>query len=178
VRQSVALYEDRLGGVRLDVLLAPSLPAAMLDPEQMRRVLVNLIDNALEAVEASTDERRVTVATGHDPARSLLLVEVADTGHGVARRDLPRLFQPYFTTRGRGTGLGLAIVQRIVTDHGGRIRAEQNHPRGARFVVELPAADDAATRGQGGGAETRGGENSDPPRPRVPASPRPASADV
>ncbi|HEY9285246.1 MAG TPA: ATP-binding protein, partial [Pyrinomonadaceae bacterium] len=142
VRQSIALYEDRLGGVRLDVLLAHALPAAMLDPEQMRRVLVNLIDNALEAVEAATDERRVTVATGHDPARSLLLVEVADTGHGVARRDLPRLFQPYFTTRGRGTGLGLAIVQRIVTDHGGRIRAEQNHPRGARFVVELPAAEE------------------------------------
>jgi two-component system, NtrC family, nitrogen regulation sensor histidine kinase NtrY len=142
VRQSVALYEDRLGGVRLDVLLAPALPAAMLDAEQMRRVLVNLIDNALEAVEASAEERRVTVATGHDPARSLLLVEVADTGHGVARRDLPRLFQPYFTTRGRGTGLGLAIVQRIVTDHGGRIRAEQNHPRGARFVIEIPVADE------------------------------------
>jgi two-component system nitrogen regulation sensor histidine kinase NtrY len=177
VRQSVALYEDRLGGVRLDVLLAPVLPAAMLDPEQMRRVLVNLIDNALEAVEDATDERRVTVATGHDPARALLLVEVADTGHGVARRDLPRLFQPYFTTRGRGTGLGLAIVQRIVTDHGGRIRAEQNHPRGARFVVELPAAEDAATRGQGD-AGTRGEENSDSPRHRAAASPRPASTDV
>ena len=151
VRQSIALYEDRLGGVRLDVLLAHALPAALLDPEQMRRVLVNLIDNALEAVEAATDERRVTVATGHDPARSLLLVEVADTGHGVARRDLPRLFQPYFTTRGRGTGLGLAIVQRIVTDHGGRIRAEQNYPRGARFVVELPVAEEtqrSEVRGQ------------------------------
>ncbi|HLL76251.1 MAG TPA: ATP-binding protein [Pyrinomonadaceae bacterium] len=177
VRQSVALYEDRLGGVRLGVLLAPALPAAMLDPEQMRRVLVNLIDNALEAVESSADERRVTVATGHDPARGHLLVEVADTGHGVARRDLPRLFQPYFTTRGRGTGLGLAIVQRIVTDHGGRIRAEQNHPRGARFVVELPAAEEAAMRRQGNG-EARGEENSDSPRHRVTASPRPASTDV
>jgi two-component system, NtrC family, nitrogen regulation sensor histidine kinase NtrY len=159
VRQSVALYEDRLGGARLDVLLAPALPAALLDPEQMRRALVNLIDNALEAVETAAGERRVTVATGHDPARGHLLVEVADTGHGFAGRDLPRLFQPYFTTRGRGTGLGLAIVQRIVTDHGGRIRAEQNRPRGARFVVELPAAEEA-----------RQGENSSVVRGQLPVA--------
>jgi two-component system, NtrC family, nitrogen regulation sensor histidine kinase NtrY len=150
VRQAVKLYEDRLEGVRLDVLLAPALPPGMLDPEQLRRALVNLIDNALEALadtEPDTEAgRRVTVATGHDPARGVLLVEVADTGHGIARRDLPRLFQPYFSTRGRGTGLGLAIVQRVVTEHGGRIRAEQNHPRGARFVVELPAAEEAGNK--------------------------------
>ncbi len=143
VRQAVALYEDRLAGVRLDVHLARTLPAAMLDAEQMRRVLVNLIDNALEAMtEQAQGERRVTVATAHDPARSLLFVEVADTGHGIARPDFPRLFQPYFSTRGRGTGLGLAIVQRIVTDHGGRIRAEANRPRGAKFVVELPVTEE------------------------------------
>ncbi|HEX8853866.1 MAG TPA: ATP-binding protein, partial [Pyrinomonadaceae bacterium] len=88
-------------------------------------------------------ERRITVATGHDPARGLLLAEVTDTGHGIARTDFPRLFQPYFTTRGRGTGLGLAIVQRILSDHGGRIRAESNRPRGARMIIELPVAEDA-----------------------------------
>ncbi|MDT7605178.1 MAG: two-component system, NtrC family, nitrogen regulation sensor histidine kinase NtrY [Acidobacteriota bacterium] len=142
VRQAVALYEDRLDDVRLDVLLAPTLPNAMLDAEQVRRVFVNLIDNALEATAHTEGERRITVATGHDPGRGLLLVEVADTGHGIAREDFPRLFQPYFSTRGRGTGLGLAIVQHIINDHGGRIRAEQNHPRGAKFLVEIPVAEE------------------------------------
>jgi two-component system nitrogen regulation sensor histidine kinase NtrY len=177
VRQAVALYEDRLDDVRLDVLLAPTLPAAMIDPEQLRRVFVNLIDNALEAMAHNDGERRITVATAHDPARGLLLAEVADTGHGIAREDYPRLFQPYFSTRGRGTGLGLAIVRHIVGDHGGRIRARSNHPRGAKFFVELPVAEETATRGQGD-AETRGQEDSHSPRLRVSASLRPPSPDV
>src|SRR5579885_1970920 len=143
VRQAVALYEDRLEGVRLDVLLARELPGALLDAEQLRRVFVNLIDNSIEALTEAEGDRRITVATGHDPARGLLIAEVTDTGHGIARADFARLFQPSFSTRGRGTGLGLAIVQRIMTEHGGRIRAESNRPRGARMIVELPVADDS-----------------------------------
>ncbi|HVF57626.1 MAG TPA: ATP-binding protein [Pyrinomonadaceae bacterium] len=147
VRQAVALYEDRLGEARIDVRLAHTLPGAMLDAEQIRRVFVNLIDNSIEALADADGERRITIATAHDPARGLLLAEVADTGHGIARSDLSRLFQPYFSTRGRGTGLGLAIVQRIVAEHGGRIRPEQNRPHGARMIVELPVADDTQERG-------------------------------
>lgn len=143
IKQAVALYEDRLDGVRLDALLAPRLPASLLDAEQLRRVFVNLFDNALEALADVEDERRITIATAHDPARGLILAEIADTGHGIRREDFPRLFQPYFSTRRRGTGLGLAIVQRIIADHGGRIRAESNRPRGARMIVELPVAEDA-----------------------------------
>jgi two-component system nitrogen regulation sensor histidine kinase NtrY len=139
VKQAVTLYEDRLEDVRMDVHLARTLPPAMLDAEQLRRVFVNLIDNALEALASIDGERRVTVATAHDPARGLLLIEITDTGHGIPRADLSRLFQPYFSTRGRGTGLGLAIVYRIIADHGGRIRAESNRPRGAKFIIELPA---------------------------------------
>jgi nitrogen fixation/metabolism regulation signal transduction histidine kinase len=146
VRQAVALYEDRLDDVRLDVLLAPTLPSAMIDAEQLRRVFVNLIDNALEAIAHNEGERRITVATAHDPSRGVLLAEVADTGHGIAREDFPRLFQPYFSTRGRGTGLGLAIVRHIINDHGGRIRAEPNRPHGAKFMVELPVAEDGQER--------------------------------
>jgi two-component system nitrogen regulation sensor histidine kinase NtrY len=138
VTQAVKLYEDRLNGVRVDVRLGRSFPAAMLDVEQLRRVLVNLIDNALEALQSVEDERRITVATAHDAARGLFLIEVTDTGHGIPRADYARLFQPYFSTRERGTGLGLAIVQRIVMDHGGRIRVEANRPRGAKFIIELP----------------------------------------
>ena len=148
VRQAVSLYRERLEDVRLDVLLAPTLPGALLDTEQLRRVFVNLIDNAVEALAVADGERRITVATAHDPARGLLIAEVADTGHGIARHDIARLFQPYFSTRGRGTGLGLAIVHRIMTEHGGRIRAESNRPRGARMIIELPVAEDAHQRAQ------------------------------
>lgn len=146
VRQAVSLYEDRLEGVRMDVLLAPALPGALLDAEQIRRVFVNLIDNSVEAVGEIEGDRRITVATGHDPARGLLIAEVTDTGHGIARTDFARLFQPYFSTRGRGTGLGLAIVQRVMTEHGGRIRAESNRPRGARMIIELPVSEEGQSR--------------------------------
>jgi signal transduction histidine kinase len=111
----------------------------MLDTEQLRRVFVNLIDNASNALADLDGERLINIATSFDSDRSLLIAAVSDTGHGIAPADFKRLFQPYFSTRGSGTGLGLAIVQRIVLEHGGRIRAGVNYPRGARFVIELPA---------------------------------------
>jgi two-component system, NtrC family, nitrogen regulation sensor histidine kinase NtrY len=143
VQQAVTLYTDRLDGIRLDVLLGQALPPAMLDTEQLRRVFINLIDNSLEALASIEEERRITVATGYDPSRNLLLVEVADTGHGIPRSNFAKLFQPYFSTRERGTGLGLAIVHRIITEHGGRIRAGSNHPRGAKFTIELPSIENS-----------------------------------
>jgi len=139
VGQAVGLYEGRLDGVIIDLNLAQELPAAMLDMEQMRRVFVNLIDNALDALLKAGGEKRIVIKTVHDAERSLLLAEVSDTGQGIAPGDFRRLFQPYFSRRDSGTGLGLAIVQRIVLEHRGRIRAETNHPHGARFVIELPA---------------------------------------
>ncbi|MBA3354344.1 MAG: HAMP domain-containing protein [Pyrinomonadaceae bacterium] len=138
VRHAVALYEDRHDGVQIETTLAATMPLAMLDTEQLRRVFVNLVDNALGALAEMEGERRITIATTNDTARSLLIAEVIDTGHGIRSGDFKRLFQPYFSTRGTGTGLGLAIVQRIVLEHRGRIRAEANYPRGARFVIELP----------------------------------------
>ena len=139
VRHAAALYEDRLDGVKMELELHPALPSAMLDSEQLRRVFVNLIDNALGALTGMKEERTITITTTHDNARSLLLAEVSDTGHGIPFGDFKKLFQPYFSTRGSGTGLGLAIVQRIILEHRGRIRAEPNSPRGARFIIELPA---------------------------------------
>jgi nitrogen fixation/metabolism regulation signal transduction histidine kinase len=139
VRHASALYEGRLPGVTVETKLDSNLPAAMLDTEQLRRVFVNLIDNASNALTDLDGERLINISTSFDPVRSLLIAEVADTGHGIRPADFKRLFQPYFSTRGSGTGLGLAIVQRIVLEHGGRIRAGVNYPRGARFVIELPA---------------------------------------
>jgi two-component system nitrogen regulation sensor histidine kinase NtrY len=139
VRHAVGLYEDRYDGVKIETKLDETLPAAMLDSEQLRRVFVNLIDNALDALAGQEEERLITISTLHDIGRSVLVAEVADTGHGIPPTDFRRLFQPYFSTRGTGTGLGLAIVQRIILEHRGRIRAETNYPRGARFIVEMPA---------------------------------------
>jgi two-component system nitrogen regulation sensor histidine kinase NtrY len=139
VRHAIALYDGRLDGVEMETSLDANLPPAMLDTEQLRRVFVNLIDNASNALATVDTEKLITITTSFDPVRSLLVAEVADTGHGIRPSDFRRLFQPYFSTRGSGTGLGLAIVQRIILEHGGRIRAEANYPRGARFVIELPA---------------------------------------
>jgi len=136
VTQAAGLYVDRLDGVALTLDLDRELPMSMLDVEQIKRVFVNLIDNA---VQAANGEQQITISTSHDAERSLLRAEVADTGHGIEPGDFRRLFEPYFSRRDSGTGLGLAIVQRIVMEHGGHIRAERNHPHGAKFVIELPA---------------------------------------
>jgi PAS domain S-box-containing protein len=139
VGQAVGLYEERLDQVSIKLELDQQLPAAMLDVEQLKRVFVNLIDNALAAVTQVDGEKLITIRTVHDTERSLLLAEVVDTGQGIRPEDYRRLFQPYFSRRDSGTGLGLAIVQRIILEHRGRIKAETNYPRGARFVIELPA---------------------------------------
>jgi two-component system nitrogen regulation sensor histidine kinase NtrY len=140
IRQTTLLYEERLNGVALRLDLDPQMPPAMLDVEQMKRVFVNLIDNAVEAIVDVDGERRIVVTSRHDATRDLVMTKVEDTGEGIAAGEFKRLFQPYFSTRGRGTGLGLAIVSRIITEHGGRVYAEANVPRGARFVIELPVS--------------------------------------
>jgi two-component system, NtrC family, nitrogen regulation sensor histidine kinase NtrY len=144
VVNSLKLYDERLSGVRLATALAPQLPAVMIDCEQIKRALVNLIDNAAEAMADGDGDRRITVITREVPERRSLQLVVADTGPGISPEDRERIFEPYFSTRKRGTGLGLAIVSRIVTEHQGRIRVLENSPRGARFIIELPVAEQAA----------------------------------
>jgi nitrogen fixation/metabolism regulation signal transduction histidine kinase len=139
ISQAVGLYKDRLDGVSISLYLDSDLPQAMLDVEQIKRVFVNLIDNAINALSL-TPEKQITITTSHDVERSLVCAEVADTGQGIEAGDFQRLFQPYFSKRDSGTGLGLAIVQQIILEHRGRIRAERNNPRGAKFLIELPTA--------------------------------------
>jgi nitrogen fixation/metabolism regulation signal transduction histidine kinase len=134
-RSAVRLFEEEREGVSVRVESGLSRDTVRLDPDQIKRALVNLIDNALEACgESGEIVVRLTDREGR------CRIEVADTGRGVPARDREKLFLPDFTTKGRGTGLGLAIVYRIVTDHRGTIRVEDNRPRGARFIIELPAA--------------------------------------
>ena len=140
IRQSAALYDDRFADVEIELNLAENLPNVLIDDEQLRRVFVNLIENATESFAETQTEKTITVKTFHDAARDLIVAEVADNGSGISPSDFQKLFQPYFSTKGRGTGLGLAIVQRIVSEHRGKIRAVNNSSKGAKFVVELPVA--------------------------------------
>jgi PAS domain S-box-containing protein len=138
VSQAAGLYEERLDGVTMVLELDRELPPAMLDVEQIKRVFVNLIDNAMDALSQIPDEKQIKITTKLDTDRSVLRAEVADTGRGIDPGDFRRLFEPYFSRRDSGTGLGLAIVQRTILEHGGQIRAERNYPHGARFIIELP----------------------------------------
>jgi len=136
IRQSAALYEDR--GAIIELNLAENLPASMIDEEQLKRVFVNLIENSIEAFDKTQEDKRISIKTFNDSARDLIVAEVSDNGNGITPSDFQKLFQPYFSTKGRGTGLGLAIVQRIISEHRGKIKAVNNSPKGAKFIVELP----------------------------------------
>lgn len=138
VASTIKLYADRLDGVLLESYLSPSLPVTLFDGEQIKRALVNLVENALEALTGTTGEKRVTVETRDVPAHETVELIVSDTGPGISLADRERIFDPYFSTRNRGTGLGLAIVSRTIAEHHGRIRVQENLPRGAKFVIELP----------------------------------------
>ncbi len=135
VRSAMAVFAGRLSGIDVTVDLDDSIPTVMADYEQIKRVIVNLIDNAAEAMTDSP-VRSLTVRTAPTLVDTVEL-SVTDTGMGVSRADKEKLFLPYFSTKGRGTGLGLAIVSHIIKEHQGNVRVEENQPRGARFVVEL-----------------------------------------
>lgn len=136
LNDALNLYDGLFTEVRLDRRFAAALPAVRVDPEQMRRVVINLIDNAIEAIHR---RGTVVIETAHDPAHSLVRVTVADDGPGIPVEEREKLFLPYYSTKGRGSGLGLAIVRRIVAEHGGSIDVMDNVPRGTRFTIELPA---------------------------------------
>jgi nitrogen fixation/metabolism regulation signal transduction histidine kinase len=139
VENALAMFNGRLDSIRVRTFLASDLPKVMADPEAIKRVLANLVDNAAEAMQDSL-VREIHISTALVGSRDAVEITVADTGHGVTQELKERLFLPYFSTKRRGTGLGLAIVNRIVEDHHGSIRVEENEPVGAKFVVELPVA--------------------------------------
>ncbi len=139
VEGALAMFNGRLENVRVETDLAPDLPPVMADPESLKRALANLVDNAAEALRDSL-VREVHISTALIEPREAVEIVVADTGHGVTRDLKEKLFLPYVSTKERGTGLGLAIVGRIIEDHHGSIRVEENSPIGARFIVELPVA--------------------------------------
>jgi two-component system nitrogen regulation sensor histidine kinase NtrY len=139
IENTLAMFDGRLDNVRVQTSLSDGLPRVMADPDAIKRALANLVDNAAEAVQSSM-VREISIVTALGASRDAVEITVSDTGHGVTQELKERLFLPYFSTKKRGTGLGLAIVSRIIEDHRGSIRVEENRPVGARFVVELPVA--------------------------------------
>ena len=142
--EALALYNGLFSAITIERQFAPALPPVRLDIEQIRRVVINLVDNAVEALGGVAAGSRggerpcITIETQHDAANAVARIVVSDNGPGVPPADREKLFMPYYSTKRRGSGLGLAIVRRIVAEHGGSIEVGENSPHGTRFVIELP----------------------------------------
>ncbi len=135
IRDVLALYNGNLSNAKIELRLDESVPRTNIDAEQMKQVFRNLINNALEA---ASEFITIEISTHYDSVLKIIRIELADDGAGIDRENKDKLFLPYFSTKKRGTGLGLAIVQRIIEDHNGYIRVQDNVPKGTRFIIELP----------------------------------------
>jgi len=135
ITDTISLYSGIFSDVRIDQRFAPGIPLVRLDAEQIKRVIINLVDNAIEAMER---RGHIVVETQLDASNNLVRIVVADDGPGIPPAEREKLFLPYYSTKRRGSGLGLAIVRRIIAEHGGSIEVGDNAPRGTRFTIELP----------------------------------------
>ena len=135
ITEALALYREAHKKVKFDFRDSRDLPIFNIDKEQMGRVMINLIDNAIQAIPSNGE---VIISLDYDKGLQIARIEVADNGKGIPPEHRNRLFEPYFSTKKQGTGLGLAIVNTIIADHNGFIRVKDNEPRGTRFVIELP----------------------------------------
>jgi len=133
-------YQARVGNIEIVTDLSPDVPLAAADQQQLQQVILNLANNALQAMSSAHGRGRLTVGCDPSPDRSKVTIRVSDDGPGIPPEHLPRIFEPLFTTKppGEGTGLGLAIVQAIVTEHGGTLAVETECGRGTTFTVTLP----------------------------------------
>jgi len=143
IESALSMFNGQLDGIGIHKSLSPDLPKVLADSEAIKRAIANLVDNAAEALQDAM-VREIEISTSLVASRDAVEISVSDTGHGVTRELKEKLFLPYFSTKKRGTGLGLAIVSRIVEDHHGSIRIEENHPVGTRFIVELPVVPETA----------------------------------
>jgi two-component system nitrogen regulation sensor histidine kinase NtrY len=133
--EAVSLYREAHKDVKILFHGSDEVPVFNIDKAQMKRVMINLLDNAIAAIEGDGE---IVIGLSHDPSLQMVTIEVSDNGKGIPDEHKHRLFEPYFSTKKHGTGLGLAIINTIITDHDGFIRVQDNKPRGTRFTIELP----------------------------------------
>jgi two-component system nitrogen regulation sensor histidine kinase NtrY len=145
---ALSLYSGLFRTIEIERAFGTAVPPVRVDPEQIRRVIINLVDNALEALggaqqkgQAAGRSDRIVIRTEHDRTNAVVRITVADNGPGIPAADRDKLFMPYYSTKRRGSGLGLAIVRRIIVEHGGSIEVADNVPIGTRFTIELPSAE-------------------------------------
>ena len=135
INSSLILFKEAHRDIHFHFFPDPNLPVFKVDRDQMKRVLINILDNAVAAVDG---DGVIEIAVKYDPSLQMVTLELRDNGCGVPDEDKPRLFEPYFSTKKAGTGLGLAIVNTIISDHNGYIRVRDNHPKGTPFIIDLP----------------------------------------
>ncbi len=131
LEEVISLYSESPVEIVLDI--APDLPSLSIDPEQIKRVFINIIDNAISV----KPEGRVDIKVYLDGSKKMMIFDIMDQGPGVKKQDMERIFEPYFTKKKGGTGLGLAIAKSIIEAHDGDISVEQNRPSGLIFHVAL-----------------------------------------
>ncbi len=137
IEEVMSLYKNSLKTIKLEFLPDSNLPMLNLDKEQVKRVIINLLENSIASLTADNGNI-ITIETYYDKAIRLAHIEVADNGCGISSDIESKLFEPYFSTKKSGTGLGLAIVKTIISDHHGYVRVKKNYPKGTRVIIELP----------------------------------------
>jgi len=136
IRETLTLYQQAHRGVHFDFVPDKLLPQLKVDRSQIKRVVINLLENAVFAME---EQGVITIHTNYDSELKMASFSISDNGPGISPEDKPRLFEPYFSTKKTGTGLGLAIANSVISDHNGFVRVRDIQPHGACFIVELPA---------------------------------------
>lgn len=137
IERAIHLLENefRLRHIRLEVDLSKQLPEILINENQMEQIFVNLLLNAIQAIE---EGGTVTIRSDVSPDRKSVTIDISDTGCGIPPENMSKIFEPFFSTKAKGTGLGLAVTYGIVQKHGGHIYAFSQPNRGTRFIVELP----------------------------------------
>ncbi|MGB5157626.1 MAG: ATP-binding protein, partial [Desulfobacterales bacterium] len=136
IKETVALYREGHQNINFNSIIEDNIPLLNLDRQQIKQAMINLVDNAVAAIK---DKGNITITLEHNKEAKLVKIEIADDGAGISIEDKSRIFEPNFSTKKAGSGLGLAIVNTIIADHKGVIRVQDNHPKGSRFIIELPA---------------------------------------
>ncbi len=147
VAESLTLYRHSHPHIVFSVEIEGQPPPLQLDRDQIMQALINLVENAIHAIDRQ--EGTIQFRIAHDPLRKVVLLECADSGTGLSHQDKLRMFEPYYSSKEKGTGLGLAIVASIIEDHHGLVRVRDNEPRGTVIVVELPEQTPSSGEEQG-----------------------------